>query len=75
MFNTQGSRIVGFEVVPFSIKHAYEDAVFDPTKTLLKTCNEMTPADNNMETLQVRNDFAIHFLVQVLTMPENHEHY
>jgi len=50
--NFKGSRIVGFEVVPFSIKHAYEDAVFDPTKTLLKTCNEMTPADNNMETLQ-----------------------
>mmetsp|Transcript_6439 Transcript_6439/g.10203 ORF Transcript_6439/g.10203 Transcript_6439/m.10203 type:complete len:636 (+) Transcript_6439:71-1978(+) len=47
----QGARVVGFEVVPFSVKHSYEDAAFDPQLTTLHTCNEMTPAVNDLETL------------------------
>ncbi|CAM9428640.1 unnamed protein product [Heterosigma akashiwo] len=49
----QGARVVGFEVVPFSVKHSYEDAAFDPQLTTLHTCNEMTPAVNDLETLMV----------------------
>lgn len=39
----EGSRIVGFEVVPYSIKHEYDgDAKdFDPQKTKLNSCNEL----------------------------------
>jgi len=48
----EGARIVGFEVVPFSIHHKYEDEEFDPAKTTLFTCNEMSPAVNDINTLQ-----------------------
>mmetsp|Transcript_39393 Transcript_39393/g.50262 ORF Transcript_39393/g.50262 Transcript_39393/m.50262 type:complete len:635 (+) Transcript_39393:150-2054(+) len=54
----QGSRIVGFEVVPFSIKHKYEDENFDPEMTTLTTCNEMTPAVNDLETLQSTDELG-----------------
>lgn len=40
----QGSRIVGFEVVPFSVKHQWDSqggkAAFDPQATVLETCND-----------------------------------
>jgi transmembrane 9 superfamily protein 2/4 len=41
-----GSRIVGFEVVPFSVKHKYEEHVKSPTKeTVLSTCNQFSSPD------------------------------
>ncbi|KAH8057573.1 hypothetical protein JL722_6656 [Aureococcus anophagefferens] len=47
-----GARVVGFEVEPMSVKHAYDegDEPFGPMTTL-KTCNEMAPAAPP-ETLQ-----------------------
>jgi transmembrane 9 superfamily protein 2/4 len=36
--DTDLSRIVGFEVEPFSVKHEYEQQ-WDPVKPLLDTCN------------------------------------
>ena len=42
----QGSRIVGFEVTPFSIKHKYEEHIKTPTKdTVLSTCNQFSSPD------------------------------
>jgi hypothetical protein len=41
----EGARVVGFEVVPFSIKHEYDAKdPFDPKTTALKTCNSFNPA-------------------------------
>lgn len=50
----EGSRIVGFEVIPFSIKHEYDDpkADFDKADTVLKTCNQFFPAIHNPEKFQ-----------------------
>mmetsp|Transcript_17897 Transcript_17897/g.26407 ORF Transcript_17897/g.26407 Transcript_17897/m.26407 type:complete len:629 (+) Transcript_17897:78-1964(+) len=50
----EGSRIVGFEVVPFSIKHEYDEAKadFDKADTVLKTCNQFSPAVHNPEKFQ-----------------------
>lgn len=39
-----GSRIVGFEVEPFSVKHK-----FDSDKKTLKTCSPARPVDGSME--------------------------
>lgn len=53
----QGSRIVGFEVVPFSIKHKWDDAngeEFHTETTLLHTCNEMNHVKYEPEGFQVR---------------------
>lgn len=40
----QGSRVVGFEVVPFSVKHQWDShngaTAFDPQATVLETCND-----------------------------------
>jgi transmembrane 9 superfamily protein 2/4 len=49
-----GSRIVGFEVVPFSIKHEYEDSTsnFDSVTTVLNTCNQFNPAQYNPDKFQ-----------------------
>ena len=42
-----GSRIVGFEVIPMSIKHAYDATVPFDTKTVkLHTCGGAVPAAN-----------------------------
>lgn len=51
---TDGVRIVGFEVVPFSIKHEYEDAQsnFNKKSTVLTTCNQFTPATFNPDKFQ-----------------------
>ncbi|EGB07032.1 hypothetical protein AURANDRAFT_28353 [Aureococcus anophagefferens] len=48
-----GARVVGFEVEPMSVKHAYDegDEPFGPMTTL-KTCNEMAPARHRPETFQ-----------------------
>mmetsp|Transcript_6475 Transcript_6475/g.6764 ORF Transcript_6475/g.6764 Transcript_6475/m.6764 type:complete len:633 (-) Transcript_6475:318-2216(-) len=50
----EGSRIVGFEVVPFSIKHEYDEAKadFDKSDTVLKTCNQFNPAVHNPDKFQ-----------------------
>lgn len=46
----EGSRIVGFEVKPFSIKHEYDStADFDKTDTVLKSCNQFNPATHDAE--------------------------
>eukprot|EP01035_Chromulina_nebulosa_P020450 gene20450-26535_t len=48
-----GTRIVGFEVVPFSIKHDYErDGIFNKDTTSLKTCNNFNPAQYNPSNFQ-----------------------
>jgi len=49
----EGSRIVGFEVVPFSLKHEYDTKEsFNPASTTLKTCNQFSPATHNADKLQ-----------------------
>ena len=49
-----GARIVGFEVVPFSIKHEYESdpAAFDKDTTVLSSCNQFNPAKYDPEKFQ-----------------------
>lgn len=48
-----GARIVGFEVIPFSIKHEYEDKdKFDKEHTVLNTCNQFNPAQYNPQAFQ-----------------------
>ena len=47
-----GSRVVGFEVVPFSIKHKYDDEVYVKGSTILKTCNTFTLAKFDADNLQ-----------------------
>eukprot|EP01038_Epipyxis_sp_PR26KG_P004204 gene4204-5977_t len=49
-----GVRIVGFEVIPFSIKHEYEDspANFNKDSTTLSTCNQFNPAQFNPDKFQ-----------------------
>ena len=46
-----GIRIVGFEVVPFSIKHTYEGS-YEQDKTTLSTCNPLTQIRHNPNNLQ-----------------------
>jgi len=52
----EGARIVGFEVVPFSIKHKYDspDSVTKKNEksSSLATCNTMNPAQYNPEMFQ-----------------------
>ena len=43
----EGSRIVGFEVEPFSVKHKLESE--DGGKKMLKTCSPARPVDSTME--------------------------
>lgn len=43
----EGSRIVGFEVEPFSVKHKLETE--DGGKKMLKTCSPARPVDSTME--------------------------
>lgn len=53
----QGSRIVGFEVVPFSIKHKWDNGnneEFHTETTLLHTCNDMNHVKYEPEGFQVR---------------------
>jgi len=52
--DTVGATIVGFEVIPFSIKHEYEDPTktFNKDTTVLTTCNQFTPAQFNPEKFQ-----------------------
>jgi transmembrane 9 superfamily protein 2/4 len=49
-----GTRIVGFEVIPFSIKHEYEasQANFNKDATVLNTCNQFNPAQFNPDKFQ-----------------------
>jgi len=49
-----GTRVVGFEVIPFSIKHEYEDSQdkFNKDATVLNTCNQFTPAQFNPDKFQ-----------------------
>lgn len=49
----QGATIVGFEVVPFSIKHSYDSSTGAFSKdTVLSTCNQFMPAAFNPERFQ-----------------------
>jgi hypothetical protein len=47
---------VGFEVVPFSLKHSWDSGAgsFNPESTLLHTCNEMNHVKYEPEGFQVR---------------------
>jgi len=49
-----GAKIVGFEVVPFSIKHEYDSkqANFAKETTVLNTCNQFNPAQFNPDKFQ-----------------------
>lgn len=53
-----GQRIVGFEVVPFSIKHQYEGSIQEGVNneagqtSTLSTCNQFKPAQYNPSTFQ-----------------------
>jgi transmembrane 9 superfamily protein 2/4 len=50
----QGSRIVGFQIIPFSINHMWDRKDgFDELTTTLITCNEMNPAVNDPGNFQV----------------------
>lgn len=52
----QTSKIVGFRVEPMSIHHTWTDKTFDPAKTILETCNSVSPPNNdpkNYETLDL----------------------
>ncbi len=49
-----GYHIVGFEVLPMSIKHEYieedvEESEFDPEKAKLSTCNADVPAEESID--------------------------
>eukprot|EP00599_Poterioochromonas_sp_BG-1_P005069 CAMPEP_0173148594 /NCGR_PEP_ID=MMETSP1105-20130129/9814_1 /TAXON_ID=2985 /ORGANISM="Ochromonas sp., Strain BG-1" /LENGTH=320 /DNA_ID=CAMNT_0014063281 /DNA_START=248 /DNA_END=1207 /DNA_ORIENTATION=+ len=47
------TTIVGFEVIPFSIKHEYEnDGKGFAKETVLTTCNQFTPAQFNPDKFQ-----------------------
>jgi transmembrane 9 superfamily protein 2/4 len=52
---TTGITIVGFEVVPFSIKHSYDSSngAFNKDSTVLSTCNQFSPAAFNPDKFQV----------------------
>ena len=53
----EGVRVVGFEVVPFSLKHAYEAGKsYEKDKTVLTTCNQFQPAQYNPELFQAVED-------------------
>ena len=46
-------QIVGFRVEPMSIKHTWEgDADYVPGKTILKTCNDQNPAQDDVRNFQ-----------------------
>jgi len=48
----QLSKIVGFRVEPMSIHHTWTDSEFDPSKTVLSTCNSVSPPKNDPENYQ-----------------------
>jgi transmembrane 9 superfamily member 2/4 len=50
-----GSRIVGFEVVPFSVKHQWDSGkgeAFNADSTVLETCNDARPVKYEPEGFQ-----------------------
>mmetsp|Transcript_68941 Transcript_68941/g.135482 ORF Transcript_68941/g.135482 Transcript_68941/m.135482 type:complete len:641 (+) Transcript_68941:77-1999(+) len=48
-----GARIVGFQIIPFSINHVWDRLEdFDEYTTTLSTCNEMNPAQNDPGNFQ-----------------------
>jgi len=49
---TQMSKVVGFRVEPMSIRHAWTDKDFDPSKTVLSTCSSANPPVNVPENYQ-----------------------
>ena len=49
----KNSRIVGFLVEPYSIKHSYEGD-FDPLTVHYSTCNALRPAVNDRNNFMVR---------------------
>lgn len=49
----KGGRIVGFEILPYSINHMWDRLEeFDEFTTTLTTCNEMNPAQNDPGNFQ-----------------------
>lgn len=47
-----GSRIVGFEVIPFSLKHEHDSTKTFTKDTVLTTCNQFSPATFNADKFQ-----------------------
>ena len=49
----KGARIVGFQIIPFSINHMWDRLEeFDEYTTTLSSCNEMNPAQNDPGNFQ-----------------------
>ena len=59
----QGSRIVGFEVEPFSVKHGYA-APFDPAKPLI-TCTKEKPMTHDLPPQPVSTEGEVIFTYDV----------
>jgi hypothetical protein len=69
---TTGATIVGFEVIPFSIKHEYEGlaSAFNKDTTTLSTCNQFTPAAFHPDKFQSveRSDEEVHSLFDIVVV-------
>ena len=59
-----GSRIVGFEVEPFSVRHTYDGAAFDAS-TPLKTCTAKAPVSHELPPQQVSQAGEVLFTYDV----------
>ena len=70
--DTDLSRIVGFEVEPFSVKHTY-DGTWDPLKTKLDTCNpgSMTYVTHEMTPMLLKPEATVLFTYDVLFKPSH----
>ena len=60
----EGSRIVGFEVEPFSVRHKYQSNPFDPAKPLT-TCTKASPVTHDLPPQQVTKADEVLFTYDV----------
>lgn len=69
---TNPAHIVGFEVVPMSVRHTYDEPTFDPATSVLGTCNEMNHAENSVDTLlEVKPDQEVIYTYDVVWEPSD----
>jgi transmembrane 9 superfamily protein 2/4 len=54
----EGSRVVGFIVQPFSVKHKYDQWNEDTSKVSLSTCNKGKPVDHTMEPMLINSKLS-----------------
>ena len=55
----QTSKVVGFRVEPMSIHHTWTDKTFDPSKTILDTCNSASPPVNDPKNYEILDDEGV----------------